>query len=221
MSQQEWATPSGPPPPTQDTTSLVAAALLSRQSRNTMTSILIRSDLLTSEQPLISRRHERREEGVGLRTRTGWVGVVGWGGRAAPQHAGLCRGWTRGGLATAPRAGVGVDTGRPGHRPQGWHRGGPGEAWPPPPGCLVGSLETLCLCVWLGGRLPIPRSGCVSTSPSGDLQQSPLSLRQSLSSGDPQGDCPGWHVLCLMDLVLTAAASEALIKGHVGALPAS
>ena len=123
MSQQEWATPSGPPPPTQDTTSLVAAALLSRQSRNTMTSILIRSDLLTSEQPLISRRHERREEGVGLRTRTGWVGVVGWGGRAAPQHAGLCRGWTRGGLATAP---------------QGRRRGGHREAWPPPPGLASG-----------------------------------------------------------------------------------
>ena len=189
-SQQERATPSGPAPPPRDTTFPAAAALPSRRSRNTMTSVLIRPDSLASEQPLISGRFERREEGTGLRMRTGRVRVGERGGRAAPQHAGLSRGWTWGGLATTPRV---------------------------PCGLAGNSVPVF----GLAGVSPSLGMDAFPRRPQVTCSGRPFPSRQSLSSREPQGDCPGCHVLCLMDLVPTATASEALIKGRVEALPAS
>lgn len=89
-----------------------------------------------------------------------------------------------------------------------------GRPWPPPPGCLVGLLEILCLC--LAWRASHPRSGCVSTCALRQHYGRPFPSKIGpLSSREPQG-LPGCHVLCLMDLVPTATASRGFNQRRVG-----
>ena len=185
---------------------------------------------------------------VGMRERGGWAAPSTWacvgGGHGEAWHCpqGWLRGGkgeTQGGFAPPPGQASGVDTGRPGtapragigagrgrhrealHHLQGWPRGWTRGAGLAPPQGTSWARWKLCASVF--------GSAGVSPSPGPDARRPQVTWsggsspsRRSLSSGNTQGDCPGRHVLCLMDLVvLTATASEALIKGCVEALPAS
>lgn len=152
-----------------------------------LTSVLIRPDLLTSEQPLISRTCERREEGAGLRPRTGRVGVGERGGRAAPQHAGLCRGQTRGGLAPPPGPVSGVDTGRPGTAPRAGVGGGHGERalhHPRAPRGLAGNSAPLCLAQRASPRPQVRMRFHIALRSAGAV--APLPLGGHFPAGTPR-----------------------------------